>query len=550
MAGTRTRTYFRLLAAGLALATLAACTRTDEVADDGDSAVPVERIDGGQIVFGAEQEPSGFNYASSKDSIIAVRDVIENIFFFAVKSGPDGTLHYEGLASEPTLVSEEPQVVEWTISPDATWSDGTPVTTQDIQYHFDSVTNPDLPVATRVGYERIQTLELVDDKTFRATFASPYGDFRGLWQAMPQAAYLAAQPAGWENGLNESPGPSAGPYMFESWEKGVSITLVPNPEWKGEPAPTLDRLVLRFLPETSTLPDALRNQEVDVILAQAQTDLLQDLEGVPGLTTEVVLGPAFEHLVLNVKDPVVGDPAVRRAIAYGVNRDALVEGLVKPFHPEAEPLDNMVLTNIESPSYEAHGDEYQEQDITAAQQVLEEAGWTEGPDGVRSKDGQPLTIEFATTSGNERREQALELIKSQLAEVGIEVTIDTCPAACLFSDRLPVGDFQVALKSWSGSPFPIADATARFTTGGGDNYGAYSNPSVDELAAQAGAALEESEQAELGNALDETLWEDLTMIPLYSLPDLAGYRTSLVGLEPNGTRDGMLWNAAGWGLSQ
>lgn len=549
MSGTRSRSSVRLLAIIAVLLVLAACARIDSA---GAGATPAggPRAAGGQVVVGAEQEPSGFNYASSKDSTIAVRDVIQNIFFFASRSRPDGTLDYPGLAREPVIVSQEPQVIEWTIAAEAMWSDGTPVTTADIESHFRNVTAPANAVASRAGYEQISALDVVDDKTFRATFTSPYGDFRGLWQAIPQAAYLAEQPGGWDSGLNENPGPSAGPYMFDSWNRGESIVLVPNPEWRGDPAPTLDRLVLRFLPESSTLPDALRNQEVDVILAQAQVDLLHSLQGVPGLKTETVVGPAFEHLVLNLGDPVVGDLAVRRAIAHALDRRAIVEGLVAPLRPDAAPLDNMVLPNAQSPGYQPHGQSYQQRDLSAAGRVLDEAGWLIGPDGARAKDGVRLSIEFSTTAGNERREQALELIESQLAAAGVEVRIDTCPAACLFTDRLPVGDFQVALKSWSGSPFPIADATARFTTGAGDNYSAYSNPRLDALAGQAGAALEEDEQLALANAMDEMLWEDLPMIPLFQLPNLAAYRSVLAGIEPNGNRDGMLWNAAAWGRVQ
>ena len=551
--GSRPRPTTRLLAAGItAVVFLTGCTSLDRGADNEGAAAVTDtpRAQGGEAVFGAEQEPSGFNYTSSKDSIVAVRDVIENIHYFASKSKPDGTLDYVGLESEPEVISSDPQVIEWKIAKDATWSDGKPVTTADIAYHFANVMDPKHEIASRVGYEQIKTLDDIDEKTFRATFDSPYGDFRGLWQAVPQAEWVKAQPAGWAKAMDSEPGPSAGPYVFEQWSKGESITLVPNKFWKGEPSPTLDRLVLRFLPETSTLPDALRNGEVDVVLAQAQTDLKQELEGLPGLATEVVLGPSFEHLVLNVKDPVVGDLAVRQAIAHAVDRQAIVKALVAPFAAEATPLHNMVLTNAQTRGHESHGDEYQQRDVQAAGEVLDAAGWLEAPDGIRAKNGKPLEVEFATTAGNERREQGLELIKNQLKDVGIDVRISTCPEACLFSDRLPSGQFQVALKSFSGSPFPLADASARFTTGGGDNYSKYSDSAFDDLASQARGTLDVADQTGLANEMDKVLWEDLPMIPLFQRPDLSAYRTTLVGVEPNGTRDGMLWNAAAWGRSE
>lgn len=550
MSDPRPRKPARLLVAGVTLLlALSGCSAID-AASTGDGAAAAQRVAGGEIVFGAEEEPSGFNYATSKDSILAVRDVIENLFFFAAKSRPDSTLYYEGLVSEPTVVSQQPQVIEWKISPDSTWSDGTPVTTEDIKYFYDNITDAKNDVASRVGYDRISKLDLVDAKTFRATFSSPYGDFRGLWQGVPQAAHLKSVPGGWENGLNNDPGPSAGPYMFESWRKGESITLVPNPHWKRDPKPTVDRLVFRFLPDSSTVPDALRNQEITVVEAQAQLDLLADLQNVPGLKLEVVTGPRFEHLVLNLKDPVVGDLAVRKAIASTVDRDAIIKAMVAPFHPDAKRLDNMVLTNAQAPGYEAHGDQYQHADPEAARRTLQEAGWLPGPNGVRSKNGKQLTVQFATVAGNQRQEQTLELMKDQLSKVGINVTIDTCPAACLFSDRLPKGKFQVVLKGFSGSPFPIADAKARFATGGGDNYPKYSDARFDQLAKQAAEALQVPEQTRLANEMDKVLWENLPLIPLYQRPDLVAHRASLVGIEPNGNRDGLLWNAAGWGLSK
>ena len=534
----------RWLAGVLGLVFVTACTSIED--GGGAPSANAARTDGGSIVYGTSDEPTGFNYASSEDSALGVRDVIENIHYFAAKARPDGTLVYPGLKDEPTVVSESPQVIEWTIAEDSTWSDGTPVTTQDIQNFFAYVTDPEADIASRVGYEQIQELEVADDKTFRATFSEPYSDFRGLWQAIPQAAFVNDN-GGWEESLNDEPGPSAGPYVFETWERGSSLTLVPNPEYSAETKPTLDTLVFRFLPDTTTIPDALRNGEIDVIQAQAQVDLLQDLENIPTIESEVVVGPSFEHLVINVQDPVTGQPAVREAIALGIDRGAIVDALVKPLAPEAVPLDNMVLPDPQRKDWEGHADQFGTRDVDAAKATLEEAGWTAGDAGTYEKDGSPLVIDLATTAGNERREQAVELIKNQLAEVGIEAQINNCPSDCLFSDRLPAGDFQVALKSWSGSPFPIADALARFGSSGGDNYSAYESEEWDALGRQATSALDPTEQTRIANEMDAVLWRDLPMIPLFQRPDLAAYEASITGIEPNGTRDGILWNAAAWG---
>ena len=221
--------------------------------------------------------------------------------------------------------------------------------------------------------------------------------------------------------------------------------------------------------------------------------------------------------------------------------------MLLPFTPEGQRLDNMIFTDVQSPDYEPLAPEYAEADLAEAQRILDEAGWVEGSDGVRERDGERLTIELSTTSGNERRAQTSELIAAQLAPAGIEVELDDCPSECLFSERLPEGQFQVTLKSFTASPFPIADARARFETGGGDNYGEFSDEEFDRLAEEASRALDLDERRQLGNAMAERVWEGLTMIPIYQLPNLVAYDEDITGIEPNGTREGMFWNSAAWG---
>lgn len=541
-----------LLATACASSTPAAeetpATSSDEPgAITGAESDPEARSEGGQIIYAAEQEPAGFNYNTSKDNSAVTRDIISSIHWFAVKSAPDGSLVYPGLEGEPELISEDPQVVEWVIADGSTWSDGSPVTTADIEFFHESLVDPDNDVAARIGYDQIESLEIVDEQVFRATFATAYGDFRGMWQAVPQAAFIQDSDGGWDDALTNDPGPSAGPYMLESWNRGVDLALVPNPEWNGEVQPSLERIVFRFLPESATLPTALRNGEVDLIQAQAQIDLQAQLEQIPDATSEVLFRPAFEHLVLNLAHDVVGDLAVRQAIAHAMDRNGIVEALVRPFSPDAERLDNLIYTDVASPHYLAQGETYADADPDAAIAVLEEAGWVEGADGVRERDGQRLSIEFSTTAGNERREQTLVLIQNQLRAIGMEVVIDAAPQADLFSERLPAGQFEVTLKSFTASPFAIADATARFATGGGDNYGEMSNPEFDDLAGAAAVELDPDAQAEIGHQMGDILWDELTMIPIYQLPQLIAFDGAITGVAPNGTREGLFWNAEAWG---
>lgn len=572
MRETRRGAWILALLAVLALI-LGACGGGDddnEAADNGGKADEEtstksdieERGTGGVLTYGADQEPTGFNTNTSKDNGTSVKNVVENLFFYAAKATPDFKLDYVGLEDEPEVVSESPQTVEWKIKEEAVWSDGTPVTTDDIEYYFNEIEKKDPSkvteenakgyvndVASHVGYDQITKFEKVDDKTFRATFDPVFSDFRGLWTDVPNSTFLKAQAGGWDTGLDANPGPSAGPYMFKEWKKGESLTLERNPKWWGDTKATLDSIVFRFLPESTTQPDALRNNEVDFIYPQPQLDLVDQVEALPEVKSEIGFGPTFEHLTFNTKNEFLRDVAVRKAIAYGVDRDAIVNALMKPFSEKAARLDNRVLVSNQE-GYEANGKEYQKRDVEKAKKTLEDAGYALGADKFYAKDGKKVSVRLSTTSGNQTREQQGELIKAQLAEVGIEIRIDNSPSTQLFRDRLPNGDFDIANFAWVGSVFPVTSAVGIYQTGADSNYGAYSNKKFDDIAKKAVSELDDKKALELADQMDKEMWNDLPNLPLYQKPTFLGIRKKFVNVADNTTNEGPFWNAQVWGIAK
>jgi peptide/nickel transport system substrate-binding protein len=521
-----------------------------------------ERAAGGTLVYAADQEPTGFNGNTSKDNGTSVKNVIENLFFYAAKATPDFKLTYPGLEGEPKVVTEDPQVVEWKIKEEAVWDDGTPVTSDDIQNYYDQIEKKDPSkvtednpkgyvndVASHVGYDQITKFEKVDAKTFRVTFDPVFSDYRGLWTDVPQAKFMLAQPGGWDTGLDNNPGPSAGPYKFKEWKKGESLTLEKNPKWWGETKATLDTIVFRFLPESTTQPDALRNNEVDFIYPQPQLDLVDQVEQLTEVKSEIGFGPTFEHLTFNTKNEFLGDVNVRKAIAYAVDRDAIVNALMKPFSEKASRLDNRVLVANQE-GYEANGKEFQKVDTAKAEDALEDSGFAKGPDGIYAKGGKKLSLRLSTTAGNQLREQQGELIKAQLAKVGIDIRIDNSPSTVLFSDRLPKGDFDIANFAWVGSVFPVTSAVGLYQTGADSNYGAYSSAEFDALAKEAVSELDEDKALDFADRMDKAMWKDLPNLPLYQKPTFIGVRSKFVNVKDNTTNEGPFWNAETWGLAK
>ena len=553
MRTTRTGARFLALIASVSLI-LTGCGGGDEADEGGGGpggAGAGERAEGGTITYAADQEPTGFNNGTSKDNGTSVVNIVTNLFYYAVKANPEFELDFVGLEGPPSVISEDPQVIEWKIKQEAVWSDGTPVTTADIQYHHESRIDPANDVASRIGHDQITKFEAVDDKTFRATFEPKYSEYEALWgDGIFQAAFAKAQPGGWNTGLDTNPGPSAGPYLFEegAYIPGESLTLVKNDKWWGEAKPTLDSIVYRFLPESTTQADALRNQEVDMIYPQPQLDLVDQVKQLePDITSEINFGSSFEHLTFNLANPVLAELPVRQAIAHAVDRNVIVDRLMKPFSADASRLDNRVyLSNQEG--YEAHGQEYAEQDLAAAKSAMEGAGWALGADGVYAKGGQRAAFRLTTTAGNALREQQLELVRAQLAEAGMEATIDNCPSTCVFGERLPEGNFDVANFAWVGTTTPINGITQLYTSASGSNFGKYTNPEWDALGVQALSELDEAARTKLGNQLDTILWDDMVTLPLYQKPTFLAVTSNAVGIKDNSTNEGPFWNSQEWGV--
>jgi peptide/nickel transport system substrate-binding protein len=541
---------FIVVAAVLALVA-AGCGGDDDSPGDQAQGGTESVRDGGQIVFGADQEPTGFNIGTSKDNGTSVAVVIRNVWPSAYRVKPDFTVEPYLLEGPATVVSQNPFTIEWKIRADASWDDGTPVSADDFEFFWQSCNgkNKDADCATTTGYDQIETLEKPDPKTVRTIFKAPFSEYESLFGNIPpahEAKKRAAGIEGWNNAFNDSPGPSAGPYRFESWQKGSTLTLVRNEKWWG-PKAHLDKIIYRFLPESSAQPPALQNNEVQMIYPQPQLDQVNVVKGMSGIKSSVGFGPSFEHLTFNFKNQFLALPEVRQAIAFGVDRQAIVDTLMKPFSDKASQLDNRVFVSTQ-PGYAAHGRDYATVDQARARAALEKAGFTRGGDGIYMKDGKRLQLRLSTTAGNKLREQQGVLIQSQLKPVGIDIRIDNSDSRTLFGKRLPNGDFDIANFGWIGTPFPAGSAKQIYETGSDSNFGEYSNPKVDELAAKALAEVDDAKRTALLNEADELMWSDLVNLPLYQKPTFLAFADRYLNIEDNTTTETPFWNVEQWGL--
>ena len=537
------------LLVGLAMVAAGCGGGGDEGGDSGGGSAQVQP--GGTLNYAADQEPTGFNNATSKDNGTSVANIVINMYPQAFHSQPDFTVKLnEEFLDSAEQTSTDPQTIVYKIKQNAIWSDDTPVSADDFIYFWENQNGSikDNDVASTAGYDQIESVEGSDNgKTVTVVFKKPFADWQGLFSQILPSHYIKDRPGGWNTGLDKEPEkiPSAGWFKVENYTPGQSLTMTRNDKYYGAKA-NLDSVVFRFLPESTTQPSALQNNEVDLIYPQPQLDQVTQVKALPDVNSEINFGLSYEHFDFNYANEFLKDDAVRKAIATGLNTQELVDRTVKQFSDKATPLGNRIFLTGQ-PEYQDHMGQYGKGDTAGATKLLEDAGYTKGADGIYAKGGKKISVRISTTAGNKLRETQGELFQAQMKEIGIEIKIANLDSQKLFGEALPNGDFDIANFAWVGSPFAISGARDIFRTGGGSNYGNYSNKKVDQLLEEANAETDRAKSVEMGNQIDQMITEDMATIPLYTKPTFIAYRNTFANIQDNSTLEGPFFNANTWG---
>jgi peptide/nickel transport system substrate-binding protein len=510
---------------------------------------------GGTLNYAADQEPTGFNNNTSSDNGTSVANIVINTMPVAFHLTPDfKVVMNEDLLDSAEQTSENPQTVVYKIKPAAVWSDGVPISADDFIYLWKNLngTIKDNDVSGTTGYDQMKSVTGSDNgKTVTVVYKTPFADWKSMFASgnfILPAHYVEKTPGGWNTGLKKNPEkiPSGGWFKIQNWTQGQSLTLVRNDKYWGKKS-NLDSLVVRFLPESTTQPAALQNNEVDLIYPQPQLDQVQQVKALPDVTSQINFGPTFEHFDFNFKNAQLGDLKVRQAIATGINVQELVDRTVKQFSDKAEPLGNRIYMKTQPDQYQDHFGQYGKGDVAGATKLLEEAGYTKGGDGIYAKGGKKLSFRISTTAGNQLRETQEELFQAQMKKMGVDIKIANADSTKFFGEWLPNGNFDIANFAWVGSPFSISGSRATYVCGSGSNYGQYCNKKVDQLFTQAFAEFDPAKATEIGNQIDQQITADMATIPLYQKPTFIAWRNTFGNISDNSTQDGPFWNANLWG---
>ena len=547
-----------------------------ELADLGD----VETQDGSIAYSVGADDFLSYNGLQSNTYTTYNSAVVDRMFSSFWYFGTDGSIIPNKDFGTYEKTSDDPLTVKYTISDDAKWSDGTPVTAGDFIFHWaannDTVKaeGSETPLFDSISFEQGKYIPEApegeaDGKEFTVTYPEPYADWEILIStALP--AHIVAKEAGmsfeelvtaakekdvealtpaaefWNDGWDFSPGelpdaslvPSMGPYKFKDggWQAGQSITLETNPEYWGTPAATKE-LVLRFA-DPKTHVQALQNGDLDVIEPQATVDTLQQLEGL-GDDVNVQTGDqlTWEHVDYNRGEGSVfaDSPELREAFALCLPRQQIVDNLIKPIYADAQVMNLREVFPFQDKYQEvvdaAYPEEMDEPNIEKAKELVEKSGVS------------TPTVRLGYQAGNQRRTETVALIKSSCDQAGFDVQDANSPV--FFKEVMPAGDYDAALYAWAGSGQKASGANI-YQSDGAQNQQSYNNPEVDAAWDKLATSLDEDEQLEQVKTIEKLLWEDFQAIPLYAHPGLVGHKADVANVRDTAAQSGALWNVEQW----
>lgn len=512
-----------------------------------------ERVDGGRAVFGHEHEPVVLNpllvEGNLRSTVMATRPVLLG----AYRLTPDFRYEPELLDGEAQTAGgtgDDPLTVTWRIREEARWSDGTPVTADDLAFTHRTMLNEnwDIETVQRSGYDQVTATEIIDDKTWRATFAIPFAAYRSMFETVLPAHVLDGEDLNevWNDGITDPATGDAignGPYLFGGWERGRQLTLVRNDAFWGRPA-HLEEITFRYA-DSPALLEQLGAGELDVYLPQQRLPPIhQRLRATPRIDVQVAPGPVWEHLSFNVDNALLAKPYVREAIARGIDRQGIVDALLGDTNPDATVLQDPLYLENQAEHTPAFGD--YAHDPEAAIRVLEDNGCTrKGGDGVFTCDGAQLSFRYLSTAGDEGRQQLFRMVRASLSEIGVAVVDEFVPPAEALRNRLPAGDFDIANFAWVGSPEPHR-AGLIYTCDGALNHTGYCNEEVSSLIADGLRTIDPAERADRYHEAARLIAADLPLLPLYQYPETLAVGAKLGGVRLNPTQWGPTWNTSQW----
>jgi peptide/nickel transport system substrate-binding protein len=527
------------------------------------AAAPTAAAAGGRVLVNPQIDTAGIKKGGTiiRGDVTDVR-TLNPLLVSDTASGEVTSLMFDGLVDiDPDSLDAIPNLaVKWDVSADnktytftlkegVKWHDGQPFTADDAKFSYDLYMNSETGTP-RAGTlkDRIASVEAKDPTTLVITLKAVVAPFLvsdcsyGLLPKhllkdvkpaeIPTSEFTTAKPVG------------TGPFKFKEFKTGDHVTLVANPDYH-RGAPALDTYIRKFVKDDTTLYQQLKTGEVDA--APVPVTFYDDAKG----QTNFKLFPydtfSFQFFGYNLDtktgSPIFQDQKVRQALFYAVDRPGIVEKIREGLSTVASGT-MPVLSWAYQPDKITSKYEY---DPAKAEQLLDEAGWKKGADGVRAKDGKPLAFEMYTYSGDKIIEGYASVFQENWKAIGVTMTPKYEEFSAFVTRLTKTFDFQTFLVGffWNVDP----DQQTMWDThqhGPGFNLYSYSNPKVDDLLEKALRTLDKEQRKQLYLDAQNLILADAPALIIDFPKDIWGVSNRLKNFIPNAVSFAATWNSYQW----
>ena len=521
---------------------------------------------GGAVVVGVYQEPNSLNFLLTGGPISFASMQLTPLFEPLIRYNEQGEMEPRLLAEIPTAenggISEDGLVYTLKFTDGVTWHDGTPTTANDFRFTWEWIMDPANQAQATAGWAEIESVEVLDDLTAVVTLKGMYipwvAETLGWNPLLPE--HIQSETTTEEFGRAPV---GNGPFKFVEWVPGDHLTYERYEDYFREEKALLDRLIFKIVPDRNTVIAQAKTGDIQIGVDYTEAQI-PEMENVDGVNLVITPSQIYEryhftmvtHDDASVPHPIFGDKAVRTALTHAIDRQTII--------------DQILFGRTEIARNELDNTPFENPDITplafdpeAAKQMLDEAGWVVGDDGIRAKDGVRLSFTHGTTSGNQTRETIQALAQANFKDVGAEMTIANQPASKFFGgfndgggwlDRtIDMVGFTNGLSSSDPNlrPFWHTESIPTTDKPGGFNHSCLSNPDLDELLDAQLTEFDPAARTALLQRAQQIIHDEVPMIPMYDRVVINSISDRVQGatVSPFGSISGLMWNVVDWSIS-
>ncbi len=539
-----------------------------------------ERGTDGELTLIYWQAPSMLNpYIASGTKEIEVASVVLEPL---ARYDADGNMVAWLVDSIPTVenggVSEDLMSITWTLTDGITWSDGTPLTSEDVRFTWEYCMSEGGGCAHVSRFNNITSIDTPDAQTVIINFDTPrpfpYGAFVGSFTPVLQKAQFEnCTGERMPTCTDENFAPiGTGPFVVSDFRPNDVAVFEANPNYRVADAPAFSTLTVQGGGDAvAAARSVFQTGEADYAWnIQISPELVTEMESSGEGEVVRSFGNAVEQIYVNLTDPssdlgdarsttahvnpIMGDPAVREALSMAIDRALLTE---IGYGASGRPTCNIL------PAPEIYrstaNDGCLVQNIDGANALLDEAGWIDSDgDGVRERDGVELRITFITST-NPVRQDFQALLKDWWSQIGIDTELRNIDASVYFGSNIAddgvwkfQADLQMFMNNFDGTDpesymanYRCSNIPRPETQWQGSNISRFCSEDYDALSMQMATTGELSQRAELARSMNDMLMQQYAIIPLVDRGRMSARAMDLLGVEMNAW-DSELWNIADW----